>query len=47
MSTVNASEVNVLELALHGRVVGYLAGFNNGRNVLSFADDFRQDAGSP
>jgi len=32
---------------LHGRLVGYLAGFLNGRNVLSFADEFKVDAERP
>jgi serine/threonine-protein kinase HipA len=36
-------EINVLKLTLHGRLVGYLAGFQNGRNVLSFADEFKDD----
>ena len=40
-------EVNVLKLALHGRLVGYLAGFNNGRNVLRFADEFKRDPNRP
>ena len=40
-------EINVLRLSLHGRLVGYLAGFQNGRNVLSFADEFRHDASRP
>ena len=40
-------EVNVLKLALHGRLVGYLAGFNNGRNVLRFADEFKGDPNRP
>ncbi|MFO1258601.1 MAG: type II toxin-antitoxin system HipA family toxin [Gammaproteobacteria bacterium] len=47
MSTNRADEVNVLRLTLHGRLVGYLAGFKNGRNVLSFANDFKQDSGRP
>jgi len=47
MSTSSADEINVLKLTLHGRLVGYLAGFHNGRNVLSFADEFKQDAGRP
>lgn len=34
-------EINVLKLTLHDRLIGYLAGYQNGRNVLSFADDFR------
>ena len=40
-------EVNVLRLTLHGRLVGYLAGFQNGRNVLSFADEFKNDTSRP
>lgn len=36
-------EINVLELTLHGRLVGYLAGYQNGRNVLTFADEFKND----
>ena len=44
MSTNNGDEVHVLQLTLHGSLVGYLAGFDNGRNVLSFADEF---AGNP
>ncbi|MDO8825959.1 type II toxin-antitoxin system HipA family toxin [Methylophaga sp.] len=34
------NEVQVLELSLHDELVGYLAGFQNGRNVLTFADSF-------
>lgn len=40
-------EANVLKLVLHGRLVGYLAGFQNGRNVLSFADEFKNDISRP
>ncbi len=40
-------EMNVLELTLHGRLVGYLAGFQNGRNVLSFADEFKNNSSRP
>jgi serine/threonine-protein kinase HipA len=40
-------EVSVLKLSLHGRLVGYLAGYRNGRNVLSFADEFRHDPERP
>ena len=47
MSANSADEINVLKLSLHGRLVGYLAGFHNGRNVLSFADEFKKDAGRP
>lgn len=39
--------VAVLQLMLHNRLVGFLAGFSNGRNVLHFADEFRQDPARP
>ncbi len=39
--------VHVLKLTLHGRLIGYLAGFKGGRNVLSFADEFRHDVNRP
>ena len=47
MSTNSADEINVLKLTLHGRLVDYLAGFHNGRNILSFADEFKEDANRP
>jgi len=47
MSTNNVDEINVLKLTLHGKLVGYLAGFDNGRNVLSIADEFKTDRGRP
>ena len=47
MSHNNADEVNVLKLTLHGRVVGYLVGFHGGRNILTFADEFKFDAARP
>lgn len=40
-------EVSVLKLTLHGREVGYLAGFQNGRNVLTFERSFREDIQRP
>lgn len=40
-------EVSVLKLTLHGRHIGYLAGFENGRNVLSFTDEFKADSSRP
>lgn len=43
----NQEEIHVLKLTLHDRLIGYLAGFQNGRNVLSFSDDFRHDNGRP
>ncbi|MDF0750756.1 type II toxin-antitoxin system HipA family toxin [Marinobacter sp. 71-i] len=47
MSETTGEDVNVLKLTLHGRLVGYLAGFGNGRNVLSFADEFRRNTERP
>ena len=43
MTTGRDKEINVLKLTLHDQLVGYLAGFHNGRNVLSFAPNFRYD----
>lgn len=40
-------EVNVLQLSIHGVLVGYLAGFKNGRNMLSIADSFKNDPERP
>lgn len=47
MSTGNDNEVTVLELSIHGVLVGYLAGFKNGRNVLSIADAFKHNPQRP
>lgn len=47
MNNHGVDEVNVLRLTLHGRLVGYLAGFQDGRNVLIFADEYKSDAGRP
>lgn len=47
MNSNRSDEINVLKLTLHGHLVGYLAGFLNGRNVLSFAEEFVEDPGRP
>lgn len=47
MSTDTNDEVNVLQLSIHGVLVGYLAGFKNGRNVLSIADTFKNNPERP
>ncbi len=44
---MSIQEVSVLRLTLHGRLVGYLAGYQNGRNVLNFADEFKNDPNRP
>lgn len=36
-------EMNVLQISLHGELVGYLAGYQNGRNALSFANAFKSN----
>lgn len=38
-----SNAVNVIQLTLHGELVAYLAGYLNGRNVLIFADEFRNN----
>lgn len=47
MSNSHAEEITVLKLTLHGRLVGYLAGFQGGKNVLTFAEEFKTDALRP
>lgn len=47
MSTDSNDEVNVLQISIHGVLVGYLTGFKNGHNVLSIADSFKNDPERP
>lgn len=47
MSANVDDEVTVLQLSIHGVLVGYLAGFKNGRNVLSIADSFKNNPERP
>lgn len=47
MNHHDAEEISVLRLTLHGRLVGYLAGFHDGRNILSFAEEFKSDTARP
>jgi serine/threonine-protein kinase HipA len=47
MNTNSTEELSALKLTLHGKLAGYLAGFHNGRNVLSFAEEFKQDPRRP
>jgi len=47
MSPDSTDEVNVLQLSIHGVLVGYLAGFKHGRNVLSIASSFKNDHERP
>ena len=41
------NQAQVLKLTLHDMLVGYLAGFKNGRNVLAFAEEFIANTGRP
>lgn len=47
MNNHGADEISVLRLTLHESLVGYLVGYQSGRNVLNFADEFRFDANRP
>ena len=44
---MTVADVSVLKLSLHNATVGYLAGFQDGRNVLHFAPEFRADSLRP
>lgn len=41
------NSLSLLELTLHGRRVGHLAGYQNGKNLLLFAPEFIQDKTRP
>lgn len=41
------NKVTILELTLHQHLVGYLAGFQNGRNVLVYADSYKHSQTRP
>ena len=45
--SATAPEARFLELSLHGRLVGYVSGADDGRNVLSFTDEFTSDDDRP
>jgi len=47
MTTRGPDEVQVLKLTLHGKLVAFLAGYQHGRNVLSFAAEFKADTRRP
>ncbi|WP_197477780.1 MULTISPECIES: type II toxin-antitoxin system HipA family toxin [unclassified Marinomonas] len=42
-----SNNMNVLELTFQGELVGYVAGYQNGLNVLSFADEFKHNPNRP
>lgn len=35
-----ADQVSILQLSLHGHLVGHLAGYRSGLNILLFAPEF-------
>ena len=41
------NDVSVIQLTLHGALVGYLAGYATGRNVLIFSQEFRSNVHRP
>ena len=43
----NADTVSVLELTLHEATVGYLAGYRDGRTILTFTPEFKSNATRP
>ncbi len=43
----NANSVSVLELSLHGPTVGYLAGYRDGRTILTFTPEFVSNDARP
>ncbi len=47
MNNNKSDEAHMLKLTLHDRLVGYLVGFHDGRNVLSFANEFKNDTTRP
>jgi len=47
MNTDTNDEVNVLQLSIHGVLIGYLVGFKNGRNILSIAESFKNNPERP
>lgn len=47
MSGERAEWIKFLKLTLHGHLVGYLAGYQNGRNILTFSAEFKQNPSRP
>lgn len=45
--TNGENDVSVLEIALHGTVAGYLAGYRDGRTILTFSPDFIANESRP
>ena len=47
MTTKREETVEVLRIHLHGITVGYLAGYQHGRNIFVFSDEFKTNANRP
>lgn len=47
MTMSGAEEVHVLEITLHSIKVGYLTGYKDGRNILTFAPEFTENSSRP
>jgi serine/threonine-protein kinase HipA len=47
MTIKTSEDVSVLKLTLHNKLVGYLLGSRGGKNVFSFAPEFRLDSNRP
>jgi len=43
MSAKGVIDASVLQLTLHGEQVGYLAGYEDGRNILTFSETFKSN----
>lgn len=47
MTRVPPDEASVLQLTLHGHLVGYLAGLRSGKNILSFVEGYKHNNARP
>ena len=47
MSNGNHDEANNLQLSIHGVLIGYLAGFKDGRNILGIGGSIKKDPTRP
>ena len=47
MTMSSTEEVKILQLTLHGVKVGYLTGYKDGRNILTFAPEFTENSSRP
>ena len=47
MNSHSSQTVSFLKLSIHDHLVGYLAGYQNGKNVLHFAESFKNNLQRP